>query len=79
MEILNIIGKNKNYIRNKEVEYENALNIATKYLKQVSSHPSKKQRELIYSKLVRSGYSSFNFSKLSSLYSNAFITLEQIS
>lgn len=41
----------------KDIEYENALNIATKYLKQVSSHPSKKQRELIYSKLVRSGYS----------------------
>lgn len=39
-----------------EVEYDNALNIAIKYQKQNTLYPGKKQRELIYQKLVRNGF-----------------------
>lgn len=39
-----------------ELEYDNAIAIAIKYQKQNTSYPGKKQRELIYQKLVRSGF-----------------------
>ncbi len=37
-------------------EYENAYNVTIKYQKQILKHPQKKQKELIYQKLIRDGY-----------------------
>lgn len=39
------------------LQYENAKVIATKYQQLNAKYPMKKQRELIYQKLIRSGYS----------------------
>ena len=46
------------YLNNytKEIEFDNAFDIGTKYHKTVLNHPAKKQRELIYNKLLRTGY-----------------------
>lgn len=43
-------------IYNKNIEYENAYNLICKYLKQIDKNPINKQKELIYQKLIRSGY-----------------------
>lgn len=39
-----------------ETEYNNALVVATKCQKLNTKYPSKKQKELVYQKLIRSGY-----------------------
>ncbi len=60
---LDELGIEKNIINKylveytKEIEYNNALVVGSKYQKTVKNHPEKKQRELIYSKLLRAGYS----------------------
>ena len=41
-----------------ETEYRNAYDVASKYQKQNTKYPTKKQKELIYQKLLRSGYHS---------------------
>ena len=40
----------------KVIEYENAETIANNYLKQISKYPQLKQKQLLYNKLLRSGY-----------------------
>ena len=39
-----------------DIQYDNALEVAKKYQKLQLKYPAKKQRELIYQKLIRSGY-----------------------
>lgn len=41
-----------------DIEMENAFSIAIKYQKQNSKYPTKKQKELIYQKLIRDGFNS---------------------
>lgn len=41
-----------------DTEYYNAYDVASKYQKQNAKYPAKKQKELIYQKLLRNGYHS---------------------
>lgn len=62
----------------KEIEYDNALDIATKYYKTVLKHPAKKQRELIYNKLIRSGYNYDISSKVINMIEYTTDDLEEL-